>query len=49
APWDLIPAESKRWARVAVLETVIARVEQRCAELGFALPEPLSVRDDADG
>lgn len=41
APWDLIPAESKRWARVAVLETTIRRVEQRCEELGFALPEPL--------
>lgn len=49
APWDLIPAESKRWARVAVLETVIARIEQRCANLGFALPEPLTVLDDADG
>ncbi|MFA4927043.1 MAG: UDP-galactose-lipid carrier transferase [Patulibacter sp.] len=49
APWDLIPAESKRWARVAVLETVIARIEQRCAELGFALPEPLTIRDGEDG
>lgn len=49
APWDLIPAESKRWARVAVLETVIARIERRCAELDFALPEPLAVLDDPDG
>ncbi len=49
APWDLIPAESKRWARVAVLETVIRRVEQRCAELGFALPQPLLVETDGDG
>lgn len=49
APWDLIAAESKPWARVAVLETVIRRIEQRCAELDFALPEPLPVRDDADG
>ncbi|WP_026910041.1 polyphosphate kinase 2 family protein [Patulibacter minatonensis] len=41
APWNLIPGDSKRWARVAVLETVIRRVEERCEELGFALPEPL--------
>lgn len=29
APWSLIPAESKRYARVAVLNTVIAAVEAR--------------------
>jgi polyphosphate kinase 2 (PPK2 family) len=29
APWSLIPAESKRYARVAVLRTVIAAVEAR--------------------
>lgn len=49
APWDLIPAESKRWARVAVVETTVRRIEQRCEELDFALPEPLRVLDDADG
>ncbi len=49
APWDLVPAESKRWARVAVLETAIARIERRCAELGFALPAPLAVPDGPDG
>ena len=27
APWDPIPAESKRYARVTVVETVIARIE----------------------
>jgi len=41
APWDLIPGDSKRWARVAVLETTVRRIEQRCAELGFALPDPI--------
>lgn len=46
APWELIPAESKRWARVAVLETVVRRIEERCADVGFALPEPLDVADD---
>ncbi len=43
APWDLVPAESKRWARVAVLETTVHRIEQRCEELDFALPAPLPV------
>lgn len=47
APWDLIPANSKRWARVAVLETVIRRIEERCEELGFALP-PLVPRGDEE-
>ena len=28
APWDLIAAESKRFARVEVLRTVIARIEE---------------------
>ena len=27
APWDVVPAESKRYARVNVIETVIARIE----------------------
>ncbi|MBE2317139.1 UDP-galactose-lipid carrier transferase [Solirubrobacter sp. CPCC 204708] len=31
APWSLIPADSKRYARVAVLKTVIAAVEARLA------------------
>jgi AMP-polyphosphate phosphotransferase len=33
SPWELIAAEDKRYARVAVLETVIARIEAglRCA------------------
>jgi AMP-polyphosphate phosphotransferase len=46
APWDLIPADSKRWARVAVLETVIRRIEERCEALGFALPDPLDAPED---
>jgi AMP-polyphosphate phosphotransferase len=29
APWSLVPAESKRYARVAVLNTVIAAIEAR--------------------
>jgi polyphosphate kinase 2 (PPK2 family) len=49
APWDLVPADSKRWARVAVMETVIKRIEERCEQLGFALPEPLAPKDEEAG
>ena len=37
-PWDLIAAENKRFARVAVLETVIARVEEGMARHGMPVP-----------
>ena len=38
APWHLIEGDSKRYARVKVIETVIAEIERGCAERGFALP-----------
>jgi polyphosphate kinase 2 (PPK2 family) len=41
APWDLIPAEQKRWARVAVIETVNRRVEAALAAAGIEVPAPL--------
>ena len=41
APWHLIEGDSKRWARVKVMETVIASIEDGCARAGFPLPEPL--------
>ena len=44
APWRLIAGDSKRWARVQVMEAVIAAIEEGCAREGFPLPEPL---DDA--
>jgi polyphosphate kinase 2 (PPK2 family) len=31
APWDIIAGDQKKWARVAVLESVIARVEEGLA------------------
>ena len=40
APWHLVAADSKRYARVKVVETVIAEIERGCAERGFPLPEP---------
>ncbi|MGE4426390.1 MAG: polyphosphate kinase 2 family protein [Solirubrobacteraceae bacterium] len=41
APWDVVAAESKKWARVAVIETVVARIEQCARDRGFDVPAPL--------
>jgi len=41
ASWDLVPGESKRYARVHAMRKVIDAIEKRCAEEGFPLPEPL--------
>src|SRR5919201_4474338 len=41
APWRIVPAESKRYARVRVMQEVIAAIEAGCAHHGFPLPEPL--------
>jgi AMP-polyphosphate phosphotransferase len=41
APWRIVPAESKRYARVHVMREVIAAIEEGCAHHDFALPEPL--------
>ena len=45
APWRIVPAESKRYARVHVMQEVIAAIEDGCAQQGFALPAPLEVAD----
>jgi polyphosphate kinase 2 (PPK2 family) len=42
APWRLIEAESKRWARVQVLETVLADIETGMRARGFEPPGPLA-------
>jgi AMP-polyphosphate phosphotransferase len=34
APWTIVPAESKRYARVAVIDTVIATIEQALRAAG---------------
>jgi AMP-polyphosphate phosphotransferase len=47
APWHLIPADSKRYARVKVLETVIERIEEGMRRWGFEPPPPLEPSDDA--
>src|SRR5690606_11607894 len=36
--WHVISAESKRYARVEVIRTVIAEIEAGCARWGFELP-----------
>lgn len=39
APWEIIAAESKHYARVAVLETVIARTKQAMERAGIVIPD----------
>jgi polyphosphate kinase 2 (PPK2 family) len=46
APWRLVPAESKRYARVRVMQEVIAAIEAGCVYHGFPLPEPLEAVAD---
>jgi polyphosphate kinase 2 (PPK2 family) len=41
APWILVEAESKRFARVKVMESVIEQIERGATARGFPLPEPL--------
>ena len=38
--WHVIPGESKKYARVAVIETVIAEIERGMRERGLTVPEP---------
>jgi AMP-polyphosphate phosphotransferase len=38
APWDIVAAESKHYARVAVLETVVSRAEQSMKQAGLKVP-----------
>lgn len=38
APWDVIAAEQKRYARVAAVETLIARIEEGMKRWGIDIP-----------
>ena len=40
APWHLVEGDSKRWARVKVLETTIRAMEDGMRTRGLAVPEP---------
>ncbi|MGE5635651.1 MAG: polyphosphate kinase 2 family protein [Nocardioidaceae bacterium] len=42
ARWQLVEGDSKRYARVKVLETVVTEIEHGMRERGFELPEPLA-------
>jgi polyphosphate kinase 2 (PPK2 family) len=42
SPWRIVPAESKHYARVRVMQEVIEATEEGCARAGFPLPEPLT-------
>ncbi len=46
APWRIVAAESKRYARVRVVQEVIAAIEQGAAHHDFPLPEPLQAVAD---
>jgi polyphosphate kinase 2 (PPK2 family) len=46
APWVLVEGESKRYARVKVMESVIEQIERGAAARGFALPDPLDPETD---
>src|SRR5262249_56631412 len=41
APWHLVEADSKRYARVKVIRTVIERIERGMAQWGMEPPPPL--------
>jgi AMP-polyphosphate phosphotransferase len=49
APWDLIEAENKRYARVKVFETVIARVEDGMRRWGIEPPPSTGADFDETG
>jgi polyphosphate kinase 2 (PPK2 family) len=38
--WHVIPGESKKYARVAVIETTIAEIERALREHGLTVPDP---------
>jgi polyphosphate kinase 2 (PPK2 family) len=46
APWRIVPGDSKRYARVRVVQEVIAAIEEGCARSDFPLPAPLETATD---
>ena len=47
APWSLIAAQDRRWARTKVIETLIARLENGLEARGHGVPD--HVDSDAAG
>jgi polyphosphate kinase 2 (PPK2 family) len=48
APWHVIPSDDKRYARVAMVETVCAAVEAELRARGYDLTEPAAPSLDAE-
>jgi len=48
-PWDLVEAEHKRFARVKVLETTVARIEAGMRHHGFEVPPSRGLDYDRGG
>ena len=46
APWHVIPGDNKKFARIAVMDAVIAEIERGCQHAGFELPDG---RNDDEG
>ena len=40
APWDVVAAEQKRYARIAVLERLNERIEEGMCRFDVAIPDP---------
>ena len=45
APWTLVEGDSKRWARVKVMETTVAAIEAGMRRNGLEPPPPLRAGD----
>jgi polyphosphate kinase 2 (PPK2 family) len=45
APWTLVEAENKRWARVKVVETVVTALETGLEHNGVAVPDHLPTQE----
>jgi AMP-polyphosphate phosphotransferase len=41
APWILVEGDSKRWARIRVMDETISAIEAGMRRVGLAVPEPL--------
>jgi len=46
APWDIIPATDAWWARIAVFEAVIRRIEEALQARGQALPPDTYIEEE---
>jgi polyphosphate kinase 2 (PPK2 family) len=46
SPWEVIPAEQKRYARIAVLQTLNRRIEAGMRAFGMEVPDPSEIDVD---